>query len=133
MLKALLGLSPGVLALVMGLGGFGLGGAISLGGAKLWNDWVENPAIRSEEQLVCLTRIEKAAAEARLLEIQRQYEAGRKASEQFIREQLATEEERQRTIEGLENENAAYSKLLRETGRSCGVTADDIEFWTRGM
>lgn len=124
MLKLLLGLSPPLLMLISSLSGAGL----ALTGAKLWNDWVDNPGIVRTQEAICLSRVETAASEARRLEQYRQYAAGRAAAEEFIKQQLAAEKERQAQIEELENEITAYEQRLTEEGRSCRLSPSDLQF-----
>ena len=68
MIRALLGLSPAVIAILAGL----LGSGLSFGAAKLWNDWIDNPGIvreatnRAED--ACTIRTQDAAARAEAAE-----------------------------------------------------------------
>lgn len=108
----------------------GLGGGIAVAGAGFWawNNWVDNPGIVRTQQAICLSQVEKAASDARRIEQQRQYDAGRLAAEDFIKKQLAAEALRQTQVEELENEITAYEKRIIAEGRSCRVTADDLDF-----
>lgn len=130
MLKFLLGLSPKILMLVFGLGGLASGGAMAAAGFKIWNDWIDNPAIVRREEAICLLRVESAAANATQREQYRQYSAGRQSAEEFIRQQLEADAEWQARIEEVESENQAYRRRLAEEGRTCRITRDDIDFLT---
>jgi len=124
MLKLLMGLSPQIIMLVCGLGG----GAVALAGAKVWNDVIDNPGIRREETAICLARVERTAADAKLAEAQRQYAAGRAAAETLLKTQLEAEVTRQAQIKGLENDIAAYERRARAEGRSCPLDAGGLDF-----
>lgn len=125
MLKLLLGLSPAVLAVVAGL----LGSGLSLGAAKLWNDWFDNPGIVREQQAVCLSQVEAAAAKATRDEQLRQFRAGEVATEQFIQEAQAAADDQQAVRDMLETEIERYEQTLAKSGkRQCAVDTDDLDF-----
>lgn len=125
MLKLLLGLSPAVLGIVAALAGSGL----SLGAAKLWNDWIDNPAIVREQQVVCLSKVEAAAAKATRDEQLRQFRAGEAATEQFIQEAQAAADDQQAVRDMLETEIERYEQALAKSGKHrCTVDSDDLDF-----
>lgn len=111
------------------IGGFSGGAAVAGAGFWAWNNWVDNPGIVRTQEAVCVARVEKAASDARRIEQQRQLDAGRASAEAFIKTQLEAERQRQQIVEGLENEIASYETRLREQGRSCAVTADDLRYF----
>lgn len=96
----------------------------------MWNNWFDNPGIVREQQAICVAKVEAAAAFARMREEQRILAAGRIAAEEFIKAQLEAERQRLAVVEELENEITAYEKRLIAEGRSCRVTADDLDFLT---
>lgn len=123
MLKFILGLSPAVLAVLAGL----LGSGLSLGAAKLWNDWIDNPGIVREQRAVCLSQVEAAAAKATRDEQLRQFRAGEAATEQFILESqiAADDQEARETL--LEMEIKDYEDRLAKSGKTqCRIDADDF-------
>lgn len=124
MLKLLLGLSPGVLAIVVGL----LGSGLSLGAAKLWNDWIDNPGIVREQQAVCLSKVEAAAAKATRDEQLRQFRAGEVATEQFIIESQSAADDQQARETLLEMEIEAYEQRMAKSGKQCSLDSDDLDF-----
>jgi hypothetical protein len=124
MLKLLLGLSPAVIAILAGLAGSGL----ALGGAKLWNDWIDNPGIVREQQAVCLSKVEAAAAKATRDEQLRQFRAGEVATEQFIQEAQAAADDQQAVRDMLEMEIERYEQVLAKSGKRCTLDGDDLDF-----
>lgn len=125
MLKLLLGLSPAVLAVLAGL----LGSGLSLGAAKLWNDWIDNPGIVREQQAICLSKVEAAAAKATRDEQLRQFRAGEAATEQFILESQAAADDRAAREALFETEEKAYEERLAKSGKHrCTVDSDDLDF-----
>lgn len=124
MLKLLLGLSPPVLAIVAGLAGSGL----ALGGAKLWNDWIDNPGIVREQQAICLSKVEAAAAKATRDEQLRQFRAGEAATEQFIIESQSAADDQQAVRDMLEMEIERYEQVLAKSGKRCTLDGDDLDF-----
>lgn len=124
MLKLLLGLSPPVLGVLAAL----IGSGLSLGAAKLWNDWIDNPSIVREQRAICVAEVEAAAAKATRDEQLRQFRAGEAATEQFIQEsQLAAEDAAARE-NLLEMEIKAYEQRLAKSGRQCALDSDDLDF-----
>lgn len=122
MLKLLLGLSPSVIAIVAALAGSGL----AFGAAKLWNDWIDNPGIVREQQAVCLSKVEAAAAKATRDEQLRQFRAGEAATEQFIIESQVAADDQQARETLLEMEIKAYEQRLAKSGKAqCSIDADD--------
>lgn len=124
MLKLLLGLSPAVIALLAGLAGSGL----ALGAARLWNDWIDNPGIVREQQAVCLSKVEAAAAKATRDEQLRQFRAGEVATEQFIIESQIAADDQQARESLLEMEIEAYEQRLAKSGKQCSLDSDDLDF-----
>jgi hypothetical protein len=124
MIRLLLGLSPAVLAVMAGL----LGSGLSLGAAKLWNDWIDNPSIVREQQAICLSKVEAAAAKATRDEQLRQFRAGEVATEQFIIESQTAADDQQARESLLEMEIEAYEERLAKSGKQCSLDSDDLDF-----
>jgi hypothetical protein len=122
MLKLLSSLSPAVLAILAGL----LGSSLSLGMAKLWNDWIDNPAVIREQQAICVARVDAAAAKATRDEQLRQFRAGEAATEQFIREAQAAADDQEAVRTMLELEIDRYEQALEKSGKQqCSIDLDD--------
>jgi hypothetical protein len=123
MIRFLLGLSPAVLSIVMALAGSG----ITLTGAKLWNDWIDNPGIVREQRAICLSQVEAAAAKATRDEQLRQFRAGEAATEQFILESQEAADDQQAVRDMLEMEIERYEQALEKSGKhQCRIDADDF-------
>lgn len=123
MLRFLMGLSPAV-AVILGLIG---GGGLALGGAKLWNDWIDNPGIVRQQQAICQSEVEAAAAKATRDEQLRQFKLGEAATEQFIKEsQTAADDQRAKT-DVLELEIEQYEQRLSAAGRKCNLDTLDLD------
>lgn len=123
MIRALLGLSPAVLGIVAALAGSGL----SLGGAWLWNSWIDNPGIVREQRAICLSQVEAAAAKATRDEQLRQFRAGEAATEQFIIESQEAADDQQAVRDMLETEIERYEQALAKSGKTqCAISSDDL-------
>lgn len=90
-------------------------------------DWFDRPAIVREQQAICLSKVEAAAAKATRDEQLRQFRAGEAATEQFIQEsqEAADDQEARETL--LEMELKAYEERLAKSGKTqCRIDADDL-------
>jgi hypothetical protein len=122
MLKLLSSVSPAVVAVLAGL----IGSGLSFGAAKLWNDWIDNPGIVREQQAICLSQVEAAAAKATRDEQLRQFRAGEAATEQFLREAQAAADDQEAVRNMLELEIDRYEQALAKSGKQqCSIDLDD--------
>lgn len=127
LLGLLLGLSPSILAIVAGLGGAGVGGA----GVWALHQFIIDPDIRRDVQreadYQCTIRTMDAANRAESAERQRQQAEADRTLKLYQDEVTAREAARVRELEALEDENALYTKLLADEGRSCPLSQSDVD------
>lgn len=110
-------------------------GALSLGGAWLWNDWVDNPHVRDlvrvEERAACTIRTQEAAAAAEDAERRRQQAAGAKALDDYRKQAEARLRLHAEVQDQLEAEIAENEARLAAAGRSCLADQSDVDWLLR--
>jgi hypothetical protein len=123
--------AAGIAVLILGLFA---GGTLSGAGFWLWNQFVENPRIiaveRAAQEAICTLKTQDAARQAERIERDRQQAASALALSNYQSQYEARERLRQSVIEQLEQEISDYEHKLSASGRSCPLTADDVE-WLR--
>ena len=122
-----LGLSPGLLAGVFGIGG----ASLAVAGFMLWNELIDNPYIRNFERAraedACTIRTMEAANIAEAAERQRQQRASNAAIEAYRLALADREKASALAEEKFEQESADYEAELNATGRACILDLSDID------
>jgi hypothetical protein len=96
-------------------------------GRGLVVDHIEIPRVITQQVELCTAVTEKAAADAISAEQLRQFRGGELATEQFIRQSRAADDDRQAEHDLLELEIENYAQRVREGGRVCALDADDLD------
>lgn len=111
-----------------------MSGGLSIGGAWLWNEWIDNPHLRElvqvEERAACTTRTQEAAAAAKEHERIRQLAAGVRALKDYRERAEARARLQAEAQDQLEAEIAKNEARLAAGGRSCLADQSDVE-WLR--
>ncbi|CDP50953.1 hypothetical protein [Devosia sp. DBB001] len=107
---------------------FAAGSAAGWWGRSATFAWFDRPSIIREQEALCASRTEAAAAAAMAAEQLRQFRAGERAATEFDlkQQQMADDWAAQRTV--LEREIADYEQRLDESGRVCALDVDDLRF-----
>ncbi len=107
-------------------------GGLSIGGAWLWNEFIDNPHVRElvrvEERAACTIRTQAAARAAEAAERARQVAAGAKALKEYRERAEARQRLQAEVQDKLEAEIAENEARLAAAGRSCLADRDDVEW-----
>lgn len=110
-------------------------GVLSIGGAWLWNELVDNPHVRElvriEERAACTIRTQEAAATAEAAERRRQQSAGAKALDDYRKQAEARLRLHAEVQDQLEAEIVQNEARLAAAGRSCLADQSDVDWLLR--
>lgn len=110
-------------------------GGLSIGGAWLWNEFIDNPHLRElvrvGERAACTIRTQEAAKAAETAERARQLAAGAKALQDYRERAEARLRLHAEVQDKLEAEIAENEARLAAAGRSCLADRDDVEWLFR--
>ena len=105
-------------------------GAVVAGALLVWNAGVDNPRVTREARADYVAKAETKALEAQLAEEQRQRAAAEYALAAYTKQAGADAAADVARAEALEQRIADYEQELALAGRSCVLTAADVE-WLR--
>lgn len=97
-------------------------------GMRLWDEWIDDPAVAREARQEYVHVSEKASLEARLAEAIRQKNAGQLALADYAHQLAIVQRQQALDVERTEQRIADYEAQLEAAGRSCRLDDADIEW-----